>query len=137
LIVPKQEKGMKGNTTLWLGWVLTVLTALFLLMDAGMKVAGARASLDATGALGFDAETTRILGAILLAATLLYLYPRTALLGAVLVTGYLGGAIAAQLQHKSPMFSHVLFGLYVGLFLWGGIFFRSPTLRNLLPWQAP
>ena len=108
---------MKGNTTLWVGWGLTVLTALFLLMDAGMKVAGARASIDATGALGFGAETTRMLGYILLVCTLLYLYPRTSVLGAVLVTAYLGGAIAVQLQHKSPLFSHVLFGVYVGVFL--------------------
>jgi hypothetical protein len=135
-MVTNQEKGMRGNTTLWLGWGLTVLTALFLLMDAGMKVAGARASIDATLALGFNAETTRILGAILLGGTLLYLYPRTSLLGAILVTGYLGGAIAVQLQHKSPVFSHVLFGLYLGLFLWGGIFLRSPTLRSLLPWPT-
>lgn len=127
---------MKENTTLWVGWGLTVLTALFLLMDAGMKVAGARASIDATGALGFDAETTRKLGYILLVCTLLYLYPRTSVLGAVLVTAYLGGAIAVKLQHKSPLFSHVLFGVYVGVFLWGGVFFRSPTLRSVLPWHA-
>lgn len=127
---------MKANTTPWIGWGLTLLTVLFLLMDAGMKVAGARASIDATGALGFSAETTRILGAILLVCTLLYLYPRTSMLGAVLVTGYLGGAIAVQLQHKNPMFSHVLFGVYVGLFLWGGVFFRSATLRGLLPWHS-
>ena len=127
---------MKENTTLWMGWGLTVLTALFLLMDAGMKVAGARVSIDATVALGFSADTTRVLGAILLACTLLYLYPRTSLLGAVLVTGYLGGAIAVQLQHRNPLFSNVLFGVYVGLFLWGGIFFRSATLRSLIPWQA-
>jgi len=127
---------MKGNTMLWVGWGLTVLTVLFLLMDAGMKVAGARASIDATGALGFNAETTRILGLILLVCTLLYLYPRTCVLGAVLVTGYLGGAIAVKLQHNSPMFSHVLFGAYIGVLLWGGVFFRSATLRSILPWSA-
>lgn len=127
---------MKGNATLWTGWAFTLLTVLFLLMDAGMKLAGARASIDATGALGFAGETTRILGFILLACTLLYLYPRTSVLGAVLLTGYLGGAIAVHLQHKSPLFSHVLFGFYLGLFLWGGAFLRSPTLRNVFPWQV-
>jgi DoxX-like family len=127
---------MKENATLWAGWGCTLLTALFLLMDAGMKVAGARISIDATGALGFGGEITRILGVILLVCTLLYLYPRTAVLGAVLLTGYLGGAIAVHLQHKSALFSHVLFGFYVGLVLWGGVFLRSPALRSVLPWQA-
>jgi hypothetical protein len=128
---------MKQNATLWVGWGFTLLTALFLLMDAGMKVAGARASIDATGALGFGSETTRILGLILLVCTLLYMYPRTSVLGAVLLTGYLGGAIAVHLQHKSPLLSHVLFGFYVGLFLWGGIFLRSPALRGVFLWSAP
>jgi DoxX-like family len=127
---------MKGNTTLWVGWGLTALTTLFLLMDAGMKVAGAQASIDATGALGFGSETTRTLGWILLVCTLLYLHPRTSVLGAVLLTGYLGGAIAVHLQHKDPLFSHVLFGLYVGVFMWTGTFFRLPTLRSVLPWNA-
>src|SRR5450432_543338 len=127
---------MKQNATLWVGWGFTLLTALLLLMDAGMKVAGARASIDATGALGFGSETTRSLGLILLVCTLLYIYPRTSVLGAILLTGYLGGAIAVHLQHKSPLFSHVLFGLYLGLFLWVGVFLRSPTLRNIFPWHA-
>ena len=127
---------MKGNAMVWTGWVLTALTALFLLVDAGMKVAGSQLSIDASGVLGFDAGTTRALGCILLLCTLLYLYPRTAVLGAVLVTAYLGGAIAVHLQHKNPMFSHVLFGVYVGLFLWGGIFLRSAALRTIFPAQV-
>ncbi len=118
---------------LWTGYVLSALAVLFLLMDAGMKVAGARVSVEATAGLGFDPALVTTLGAILLVATLLYAFPRTALLGAILVTGYLGGAIAVQLQHKAPLFSHVLFGVYLGLFVWGGLFLRSPALRGLIP----
>jgi hypothetical protein len=109
------------------------MSVLFLLMDAGMKVAGARVSVDATVALGFEAAHARVMGAILLVATLLYAFPRTSIFGAILITGYLGGAVAVHLQHHNPLASHVLFGVYVGLFVWGGLYLRSTELRSLVP----
>lgn len=115
------------------GWTLTVLVVLFLLMDAGMKVAGARVSVDATVALGFAENHARVLGVILLIATLLYVVPRTSILGAILITAYLGGAVAIHLQHRDPLASHILFGVYSGLFVWGGLYLRSPALRSLVP----
>ena len=119
------------------GWTMTVLAILFLLLDAGMKVAGARASVDATAELGFGADQVRLLGVILLIVTLLYALPATSIFGAILVTAYLGGAIAVHLQHRSPLASHVLFGVYVGLFVWLGAYLRTPALRSLVPILRP
>ena len=116
----------------WTGYVVSGVTILFLLMDSLMKVAGARVSIDTTVSLGYDAGAVRTLGWILLAATLLYIWPRTALLGAILITAYLGGAIATHVIHKSPLYSHTLFGVYVGVLTWGGLYCRSPALRALL-----
>jgi hypothetical protein len=123
---------MKKET---IGLVLVVLAALFLIMDAGMKLAMLQPVIDTTGALGWptDAGTIRTLGVILLIATALYLYPKTSLLGAVLITGYLGGAIATHMRIGSPLFSHTLFGVYVGLIVWGGLYLRDANLRVLFP----
>lgn len=126
---------MSDKMMTYAGWTLTVLSTLFLLMDSGMKVAGVKVSIETTQQLGFAPDTTRLLGAILLASTLLYAFPKTQLLGAVLITAYLGGAIAIQLQHNAPMGSHVLFGVYVGVFVWAGAWLKSPLLRALMPWS--
>jgi hypothetical protein len=118
---------------IYVGWALSIFAILFLLMDAGMKVAGANVSVEATTALGFDKSQVRLLGAILLICTLLYAVPQTAPLGALLITAYLGGAIAVNLQHHNPLASHTLFGVYIALFVWGGLFFRMPAVKALLP----
>lgn len=117
----------------WLGLIFIALTVLFLAMDAGLKVVGAAAAISATGELGFSAVTTRVLGVVLAIVTVLYAIPRSSLLGAVLLTGYLGGAVAVQLQHGSPLASHVLFGVYVGLLAWASVWLRTPALRALVP----
>lgn len=125
-------RGLKQET---IGLVLTVLAGLFLLMDAGMKLALLQPVIDTTVQLGWpsDAGAIRALGIILLIATALYLYPRTALLGAVVLTAYLGGAVATHVRIGSPLFSHVLFGVYVALFVWGGLYLRDARLRALFP----
>jgi hypothetical protein len=120
-----------------IGYGLTGLVTLFLLMDAVMKIVSAKPAVAATVALGFRAGQIPVLGAILFIATAFYVFPRTALLGAVLVTAYLGGAIAIHYRQGSPLFSHILFGVYVGLMVWGGFWLRSAELRNLLPWVRP
>jgi len=74
-----------------------------------------------------------MLGVILLASTALYAYPRTAILGAILLTGYLGGAVAAHLRLDDPLFTHVLFGVYLGALAWGGLWLRDPALRAVFP----
>ena len=80
-----------------------------------------------------DSATLALLGSLALISTLLYIIPRTCVLGAILLTGYLGGAIATHVRVGSPLFSHILFGVYLGLMLWGGLWLRNPRLRAIFP----
>jgi hypothetical protein len=116
------------------GRVISGLVVLFLLLDAGMKLVPLQPVLDTMQGLGFSGggALARGLGVLLLACTVLYAVPRTAPLGALLLTGYLGGAIAVQLRAGNPWFSHVLFGGYLGIALWAGLLLRSVRLRSLL-----
>jgi hypothetical protein len=123
--------------TYWIGWILSGLAIAFLAVDASMKLLALPIVLETSSALGFAGETTaRLLGCILLISTVLYAVPRTAILGAILLTGYLGGAVATQLRVDAPLFTHILFGVYLGLFLWGGLYLRDRGVRALLPWKA-
>jgi len=117
------------------GLALTGFVSLFLIMDLTMKLLLLPQVTETMASLGWptDAGTTRMLGLLQLAGLLLYLWPRTSVLGAVVLTGYLGGAIATHTRIGSPLFSHVLFGVYLGLFVWGGLWFRSPRLRGIFP----
>jgi hypothetical protein len=122
----------------WAGWALSGLSVAFLLMDATMKLMALPVVLEASAALGFPgADMARGLGTLLLICTLLYASPRTAVLGAILLTGYLGGAVATHVRVGSPLFSHSLFGVYLGVMLWGGLYLRDMRLRVLLPlWKG-
>ena len=116
----------------WAGFAMSAVVVLFLLMDAGMKLAAIRPVLEAGEQIGFPgAEMARKLGALLLICTLLYVYPRTSLLGAILVTGFLGGAVATHVRLGNPLFTHVLFGVYVGVLMWGGLVLRDPRVKAL------
>ena len=120
----------------WIGRVLSGLAIAFFLFDAGLKLVAPQFAIDnSSPGLGWPADVGKfqMLGVILLVPTLLYVWPRTALLGAILITGYLGGAIATHLRIDSPLFSHTLFGVYLGLAMWGGLWLRSPALRALIP----
>lgn len=115
------------------GWGLSVVAILFFAMDSIMKLLALPVVLETSATLGFHgAALARGLGALLLVCTILYAAPRTALLGAILLTGYLGGAVATHVRVGSPLFSHVLFGVYVGILVWAGICLREPRLRALL-----
>ncbi len=117
----------------WTGFAMSAVVVLFLLMDAGMKLAAVQPVLEAGQQIGFPgASMARKLGGILLACTLLYAWPRTSLLGAILVTAFLGGAVATHVRLGNPLFSHVLFGVYVGVLMWGGLLLREPRLKALL-----
>ena len=124
-----------ADRTVWAGRVLTFLAAAFLVMDAAMKLLALDVVMTTSAELGWasDAGTAQMLGVILLVITLLYIWPRTAVLGAILLTAYLGGAVATHLRIGNPLFSHTLFGVYLGLFVWGGLYLRLPRLRALLP----
>ena len=117
------------------GWAMSGLAILFLSADGAMKLAQLPIVAETSAQLGWpsDPATLYLLAALLLGSTLLYALPRTALLGAVLLTGYLGGAVATHVRIASPLFSHVLFGVYIGILVWGGLWLRDSRVRALLP----
>ena len=117
---------------LWAGRVLSGLSILFLLVDSGMKLAKARVSVEGTIELGYPESAVFVIGAILLVCTALYAVPRTSVLGAVLLTGYLGGAVATQLRVGNPLFSHILFPVYFGTLVWAGLYLRDQRLRDFI-----
>ena len=116
-----------------IGLALSAIALLFLLLDAVMKLLALPQVLSTTEQLGYPGtvEFARLLGMVLLVCTALYAWPRTAGLGAVLLTGYLGGAIATHVRVGSPLFTHILFGVYVALFVWGGLYLRDERVRAL------
>ncbi len=119
-----------------IGLGLTVVVAGFLLIDAGMKLAQVPVSVTTMAQLGWPASTVMALGIVLAVCTLLYCIPATSILGAVLVTAYLGGAVATHARIGSPMATHTLFGVYLGVAMWASLFLREARLRALLPIRA-
>lgn len=117
----------------WPSRIMTALPALFLLMDGVMKLIKPAPVVTATLQLGYPERVISGLGILLLACVVLYVIPRTALLGAILLTGYLGGAVASHVRIGSPLFSHVLFPVYLAVLLWGGLWLREDRLRELFP----
>lgn len=119
----------------WIGRTLSALVILFLVMDAGMKIAALPIVTESAVMIGWTANPGfwRAMGLLLLVITALYAWPRTAILGAILLTGFLGGAVATHLRMGDPLFSHTLFGVYLGIALWGGLWLRDARVRNLLP----
>jgi hypothetical protein len=124
-----------GTGALWAGRILSGLVVLFLLADGGMKLVPIPIVTQTMEQLGYPptVELARTLGILTILCTLLYVWPPTAVLGAILLTGYMGGAIATHLRAGSPLFTHLLFGLYLGLMIWGGLYLREPRLRALIP----
>ena len=121
-----------------IGWLLSGLTILFLLIDSVSKLAMEHHVLEATSQIGYPIDTIRPIGLTLLIITVLYAIPRTAVLGAVLLTGFLGGAVASKVRIADPLFASVLFGVYVGIVAWLGLFLREPALRRrVLPNFGP
>jgi DoxX-like family len=124
-----------GKGAVRAGWALSGLAIAFFAMDGAMKLANLPIVAETSARLGWPADTGTIymLAALLLGSTLFYAIPRTAMLGAILLTGYLGGAVATHVRVGSPLFSHVLFGVYLGIIVWGGLWLRDPRLRALIP----
>lgn len=115
------------------GYGLSGLFIAFMVFDVGIKLAGLPIVAQSLEALGWRPTSGLTIGLLELGALALYVVPRTAVLGALLVTAILGGAVATHLRIGSPLVSHVLFGVYLGLFAWGGLWLRDPSLRALLP----
>lgn len=127
------------NTTamLWTGRILSGFFVLFMLgASVAPKLAGMPVAEETMAQLGWPAGYAMMIGIIELVCVILYVYPRTSVLGAVLTMGLLGGAMATQVRAESPLFSHVLFSLYLGLFMWGGLWLRDPRLRAIFPFAS-
>jgi hypothetical protein len=116
-----------------IGSILTGLVSAFLAFDVVLKVLQLAPAVETTTQLGYPVETILWIGLIELVFLVLYLVPRTSILGAVLLTGYLGGAIATHVRVGSPLLGYTLFPIYVAAMLWGGIYLREARLRELLP----
>ena len=132
-VAPDGVAGSGSMGMLWAGRVLSALPAAFLVLDAGMKLVKPKFVVDATVAMRFSEGVIVPLGIILMTSTILYLVPRTAVLGAILLTGYLGGAVATHVRDGAPMLSHTLFPTYLGVMLWLGLYLRDARLRALIP----
>ena len=125
-----------SKTRLWAGRILSGLPALFLLADSVGKFVKPAPVVEGTVRLGYPESVMFPLGIVLLACTMLYLIPRTSVLGAILLTGYLGGAVATHVRVGDPLFSHILFPTYLGLLIWGGLYLREGRLRALIPLRS-
>lgn len=125
----------RNSGSVWIGRVLSGLVILFLLFDGAIKLVPLQVVIDTVIPLGWptDPALWRALGVVLIASALLYAYPRTSILGAILITAYLGGAVATHVRIGSPLFSHTLFGVYLGIALWAGLWLRDLHVRALLP----
>lgn len=118
---------------MWAGWIITGLISAFMLLDAAMKLAKPKPVIDAFARTGWPTELSVTLGVILLVSTALYLIPRTEILGAILLTGYLGGAVATNLRLENPLFSNTLFPVYFGVLVWGALWLRDRKIQELIP----
>ena len=117
----------------WAGYIVSGLPVLFLLADAVGKLIKPQPVIAGTLELGYQESIIVPLGIVLLVCTVLYVVPKTAVLGAILLTGYLGGTVATHARIGNPIFTHMLFGVYIGIFVWLGLYLRDPRLRELLP----
>ncbi len=117
------------------GLVCTAIAALFLTFDTLLKVLTLAPAVEGTTALGYPAESVMWIGLIQLVCLVLYLVPQTAVLGAVLMTGYLGGAVATHVRISNPLLTHTLFPIYVAVILWAGLYLREERLRAIMPFR--
>jgi len=118
---------------LWTGRVMSGLVIAFLIFDVGIKLIGLPIVAETMVQIGWPAAMGFTIGVIEAICLVLYVVPQTAVLGAILWTAVLGGAVATHLRIADPLFSHTLFGVYLGLLMWGGVFFRDARLRALIP----
>lgn len=114
------------------GWIISGLCILLLLADSVGKLLKPEPVVQSTLELGYPASVLTGLGVVLLVCTVLYAIPRSSVIGAILLTGYLGGAVATHVRVEHPLFSHVLFPVYMGIFIWAGLYLRDQSVRNLL-----
>jgi hypothetical protein len=121
------------------GYVMSGLVIAFMVFDGGMKLVPFDIVIKTTSELGYPAspDLMRGLGVVALICTALYAWPRTAVLGAILLTAYMGGTVATHLRIGNPLFTHMLFGVYLAVFAWGGLYLRDARVRALLSLRSP
>ncbi|GHO87504.1 DoxX family protein [Dictyobacter formicarum] len=124
-----------SKTQLWIGRGVTALPVLFLLFDSVIHMMQIAPVMDSLNQLGYPVNLALVLGIIELVCLVAYIFPPTSVLGAILLTGYLGGAVATHLRVGDPLFSNVLFPVYVGILIWGGLYLRDERLRALFPFR--
>lgn len=118
---------------LWAGRILTAIPVMFLTFDAVIKLLQLDVVKESLVQLGYPVTFGLTLGLLELFCLVLYVVPRTSVLGAILMTGYLGGAVATHVRLEQPLFSHTLFPIYIALMLWGGLYLREARLRAIVP----
>lgn len=124
-----------SRTNLWIGRIVGGLPVLFLLVDGAMKLVKPAVVVEATTRLGYRESTIVPIGIVLIICTILYLIPRTAVLGVILLTGYLGGAVATHVRAGEPVFS-IVFAIVFGMLLWLGLYLTDVRLRALIPLRS-
>jgi hypothetical protein len=125
-----------SKARVWTGRILTGISVLFLLFDSVTKLMLVKPVVDAMPALGYPVSLARPIGVILLACLTVYLIPSTRVLGAVLITGFLGGAVATNVRIGAPIFTHDLLPIYVAVILWAGLYLRDARVRALIPFRG-
>jgi hypothetical protein len=130
---PISNTALISNKALWAGRVLSGLVVAFLLFDGAIKLIPLDIVVQTSQELGIPVHLARTLGMLTLAGTVLYAMPRTSVLGAILLTGYLGGAIYTHVRAGSPFLTHTFFGVYLGVLIWGGLWLRDDRIRALIP----
>ena len=127
-----------SRPAIWLGRASSGLVILFMVLDGAIKLVPWPIVTETMDRMGYGSSESlaRSLGAISLVCTALYAFPPTSFVGAILMTGYLGGAMASHVRIESPLFTHILFGFYLGVMVWGGLWLRDRRVRELLPFAS-
>jgi hypothetical protein len=124
---------LNGKAAIWTGRALSALVVAFMLFDGGITVIAFDFVTKGMAEFGFPVDYARPLGAVMLLCSLLYAIPQTAMLGAILLTGFLGGTIVAHMPRPEPFVPHIIIALLMGAVVWGGLWLRDPRLRALVP----
>jgi DoxX-like family len=131
-VAPRTTPSLVSRKALWAGRIITGLVALLMAMDAAMKLSHAKVAVEASATLGFSSDQVFVIGIIAAVCLVLYLVPLTAPLGAVLWTGYFGGAVVTNLRGGYPLFTHILSGVYVAILIWVSLYLRDARVRGLV-----
>ena len=130
------QPGSVSATALWSGRIISGLVTAFMIFDGTIHITKPAPVVQGFAQLGFPIRLAVPLGIVSLTCALLYAIPQTSILGAILLTGYLGGAVAVQVPTQNPFFGEVIFPVYIGIFVWGGIYLRDERMRKLIPFRS-